>query len=37
MRVKCRKTGRIYDPNIEFNKLLKQTWVLSLLKRMKNK
>ncbi len=33
--VKCRKTGRMYDPDVEFNKLFKQQWFIDIMKRLK--
>jgi len=35
MMVKCRKTGRMYDPELGFEKLLKESWVIAIMKRLR--
>lgn len=37
MMVQCKKTGRWYDPQAEFRKLLQQPEVLAVFKRMADK
>ena len=37
MWVQCKKTGRWYDPNSEFRKLMNSPEMIAMLKRMKDK
>ena len=37
MMVQCKKTGRWYDPMVEFRKLMQQPEVIAMLKRLKEK
>jgi hypothetical protein len=37
MTVQCRVTGRWYDPQVEFNKIMTQQWVIDIMKRLKNR
>jgi len=37
MLVTCRKTGRQYDPDLEFQRLLQEAWFQAVLARMKEK
>ena len=37
MLVTCRKTGRQYDPDLEFQRILHEAWFLAVMKRMKEK
>ena len=35
--VRCRVTGKEYDPEVEFEKFMKEPWIIELLKRLKYK
>lgn len=37
MMVQCKKTGRWYDPLVEFRKVMSSPEVIAMLKRMKEK
>ncbi len=34
MLVTCRKTGRQYDPDLEFQRMLQEHWFQAIMKRM---
>ena len=35
MKIKDKKTGKMYDPDKEFQKLFKLSWFIKMMKRMK--
>lgn len=35
--VQCRKTGRWYNPDTEFQKLFTQKWFIDIMVRLKNR
>jgi hypothetical protein len=37
MLVTCRKTGRQYDPDQEFQRVLKEHWLVAIMKRLKER
>lgn len=37
MLVTCRKTGRQYDPELEFQRVLLEAWFLAVMKRIKER
>ncbi len=37
MLVTCRKTGRQYDPDVEFQRVLKEYWFVAIMKRLKER
>ena len=37
MLVTCRKTGRQYDPDVEFQRVLKENWFVAIMKRLKER
>jgi len=37
MKVKCLKTGKMYDPKVEFEKLLKEQFVIDIMKRLRHR
>lgn len=37
MMVQCKKTGRWYDPQVEFRKLMQCPEVIAVMMRLKNK
>ena len=37
MMVQCKKTGRWYDPDVEFKKLFTQKWFIDIMKRLKER
>ena len=37
MMVQCKKTGRRYDPQVEFRKLLNDPAILAVFQRLRNK
>ena len=34
MMVQCKKTGRWYDPDVEWKKILKEKWFVDVMKRL---
>lgn len=37
MLVTCRKTGRQYDPDLEFQRILREAWFLAVMKRLRER
>ena len=37
MLVTCRKTGRQYDPDLEFQRLLREAWFQAVMQRLKER
>ena len=37
MLVTCRKTGRQYDPDLEFQRVLQEHWFVAIMKRLKER
>lgn len=37
MLVTCRKTGRQYDPDVEFQRVLREHWFVAVMKRLKER
>ena len=35
MLVTCRKTGRQYDPDLEFQRILREAWFQAVMQRLK--
>ena len=37
MLVTCRKTGRQYDPDVEFQRMLREAWFQAVMQRLKER
>ncbi len=37
MLVTCRKTGRQYDPDVEFQRILRESWFIAIMKRLRDR
>ena len=37
MLVTCRKTGRQYDPDVEFQRMLREAWFQAVMQRLRER
>ena len=37
MLVTCRKTGRQYDPDVEFQRIIREPWFIAIMLRLKER
>ena len=37
MLVTCRKTGRQYDPDVEFQRIIRESWFIAIMLRLKER